>query len=156
MTINVAYGTEKTKWLEGALTAFRATPQGRRIVVKLLPMGSVQGAEAVLNGSASKPIHVWSPASSAYRDVFERDWRSEASRRSRPIARAENLVLTPMVFVFWKDRHEAFLKKYQRVNFRTLAQAMQRARGLEPTSPTGPTGASSGSPTPTRPSRTRG
>ncbi len=34
-----------------------------------------------------------------------------------------------MVFVFWKDRHDAFLKKYPRVDFQTLGEAMQEPGG---------------------------
>ena len=34
-----------------------------------------------------------------------------------------------MVFVFWKDRYEAFLEVLETVNFRTLAEAMQEPGG---------------------------
>jgi Ca-activated chloride channel family protein len=74
------------------------------------------------------PIHVWSPASSAYRDVFEREWRVRRGGKA-PIARAENLALTPMAFVMWKARHDAFVKKYGQVNFRSLAEAAGEAGG---------------------------
>lgn len=60
--------------------------------------------------------------SSAYRDLFEQEWR--ASHQNNPILNSENLALTPMVFVMWADRREAFIKKYGKVNFKTVGQAM--------------------------------
>ncbi len=75
--INIAYGTEKQQWLEAATAEFRNTASGRPVTINLLGMGSMEGASAVLEGSASTPIHVWSPASSAYRDHFERQWRAQ-------------------------------------------------------------------------------
>ncbi len=45
---NIAYGTEKQKWLEEATAEFAKTPAGGRIKVNLHGMGSVEGAQAVL------------------------------------------------------------------------------------------------------------
>ena len=42
-------------------------------------------------GPGDVPIHVWSPASSAYRDVFEKEWRIELSTMNCTILHAENL-----------------------------------------------------------------
>jgi serine/threonine-protein kinase len=125
--LHIAYGTEKKKWLEGALESFAATDAGRRMKVVLHGLGSVEGAQAVLDGPRPIPIHVWSPASSAYRAVFEHEW--SVRHGGKPIARAENLAMTPMVFVMWKDRHEPFLKKYGKVSFTTLAEAMREPTG---------------------------
>jgi serine/threonine-protein kinase len=111
--INVAYGTEKQRWLEAATAEFLKTPAGQGIKVILHGMGSMEGARAVLDGPKPVPIHVWSPASSAYRDSFEREWRSRHG--TPPILKAENLALTPMVFVMWESRHVPFVKKYARV-----------------------------------------
>ncbi len=127
--INIAYGTEKQKWLEEATLEFAKTPAGGRIKVNLHGMGSVEGAQAVLDGPSPVPIHVWSPASSAYRDLFEQEWR--ASHRNNPIAASENLALTPMVFVMWRDRRDAYIKKYARVSFKTIGQAMQEPTGWQ-------------------------
>jgi hypothetical protein len=129
ININIAYGTEKRRWLEAALTEFGKTPDGQRIRVTLVPKGSVDGAQAVLNGPGNMPIHVWSPASSAYRDTFERSWIEK--HKTSPIAEAKDLALTPMVFVMWKARHEAFVKHYGAVTFRTVGQAMREPKGWE-------------------------
>ncbi len=72
-------------------------------------MGSVEGAQAVLDGPSPVPIHVWSPASSAYRDLCEQEWR--ARHKNNPIVKSHNLALTPMVFVMWQDRRDAFIKR---------------------------------------------
>ena len=130
--INIAYGTEKKKWLEGALADYVKTPAGQGVHINLIGMGSVEGADAVLDGprpSAAPhlPIHVWSPASSAYRDVLEAEWRIKHG--ASPILAAENLALTPMVFVMWKPRHEAFVKAFEKVNFETLGRAMKEPEG---------------------------
>jgi len=86
--INIAYGTEKLQWLEAATAAFEKAPAGRGIKVNLHGMGSVEGARAVLDGPKPIPIHVWSPASSAYRDLFEREWRTKHdNERTQPLAR---------------------------------------------------------------------
>ena len=127
--IHIAYGTEKQKWLEEATAEFQKTPEGRRITVKLHGMGSVEGAQAVLEGPNPIPIHVWSPASSAYRDLFEQEWR--AKHKNNPILKSENLALTPMVFVTWDSRHAPFITKYGKANFQTVGQAMREPRGWE-------------------------
>jgi hypothetical protein len=125
--VNIAYGTEKKKWLEDALREYRETPAGQRSRIRLIGMGSVEGARAILDGPGPTPIHVWSPASSVYLDAFERQWA--ARRKGRPIARADDLALTPMVFVMWKARYDEFVKKYDRLSFRTVGEAMREPDG---------------------------
>src|SRR3974377_979693 len=66
--IGIAYGTEKQRWLEWAVQEFAKTSEGRQIKVNLIPMGSIEGAHALLAGD--QRIHAWSPASALYKDVF--------------------------------------------------------------------------------------
>jgi eukaryotic-like serine/threonine-protein kinase len=127
VVINIAFGTEKRRWFEAAAAEFQQSEAGRGITVALHGMGSIEGARAVLDGPEPIPMHVWSPASSAYRETFERDWR--AKRAKSPILKAENLVLTPLVFVMWESRHDAFMKKYPGIRFRTIAEAMVEPGG---------------------------
>jgi len=127
--INIAYGKEKQKWLEPALEDFYKTPAGKNATIHLLGMESIEGAEAVINGPQPDRIHVWAPASSAYLNVFESKWRLKHDTAGSVIAKAENLVFTPMVFVMWKERHAAFIKKYPRVSFETIGLAMNEPRG---------------------------
>jgi serine/threonine protein kinase len=125
--INIAYGTEKQRWLEAATAEFQQSKAGQGITIHLHGMGSLEGAKAVIDGPRPVPFQVWSPASSAYRDTFEREWRTHHD--NRPILKAENLALTPMAFVMWRSRHEPFIKKYSKVGFKTISQAMREPGG---------------------------
>ncbi len=125
--IGIAYGTEKQKWLEWAVNEFSKTSEGKRIKVNLIPMGSVEGAHAILNGD--QRIHVWSPASALYKDQFLQDWVTKDS--GNPIEREEPLALSPMVFVMWEERYQAFIQHYGKVSFDTIAQALHEKGGWE-------------------------
>ncbi|MGE9267516.1 MAG: substrate-binding domain-containing protein [Verrucomicrobiales bacterium] len=119
ITLGIAYGTEKKRWLLWAAEEFAKTEAGQRISLDLIPMGSVEGAKAIVAGD--ERIHVWSPASAAYRDTFEQDW--QIKHNSQPILSAEDLALSPMVFVMWKKRYQAFIEQYGSLTFQTLRQA---------------------------------
>jgi Ca-activated chloride channel family protein len=123
--IGIAYGTEKKRWLEWAVAEFAKTPEGSRIKVNLIPMGSLEAAQAVLAGD--QRIHVWSPASALYKDVFVQEWAIKQS--GNPILREEPLALTPMVFVFWAERYGPFVQKYGSVSLKTVGQALGEKSG---------------------------
>ena len=89
--LGIAYGTEKEAWLQWAVAEFAKTPEGRGIAIELLPMGSQEGAKALLAGD--QRINVWSPASSLYEGSFVKEWQAKYNKP--PIARQEDLVLTP-------------------------------------------------------------
>jgi hypothetical protein len=118
--VGIAYGTEKKRWLEWAADEFRKSDAGRGIQIELIPMGSLEGAQAVLKGD--KRIHVWSPASALYKDVFVQEWKIQHS--GEPIVREEPLALTPMVFVFWQERYDPFVRKYGAVDLHTVGRAL--------------------------------
>lgn len=123
--VRIAYGTEKKRWLQWATDQFEETRDGRKIAIELVPMGSLEGARATVSGEGE--IHVWSPASSAYRNVFETEW--ELQHNSEPIIHSETLALTPMVFVIWEERHRAFQERFGSLNFDTLSEAMNLPGG---------------------------
>ena len=125
--LGIAYGTEKQRWLEWALQEFGKTRDGKRIKVNLIPMGSLEGAHAILNGD--QRIAVWSPASALYRDTFVEEWQVKYG--SNPILKEEPLALTPMVYVMWDERYQAFIQKYKVVSFATIAQALQEKGGWD-------------------------
>jgi hypothetical protein len=127
VTIGVAYGTEKERWLEWAAAEFAKTDAGKQITVNLIPMGSLEGAQAIVAGD--KRINAWSPASSLYLDVFTQDWQLKYN--SKPIIRQEQLALTPMVFVFWQERYQAFTSKYPQVNFTAIDHALHESGGWQ-------------------------
>ena len=125
--IGIAYGTEKERWLEWAVEEFGKTEDGKKIKIDLIPMGSLEGARAIV--AEDKRIHVWSPASALYKDVFVQEW--QVKNNKSPIVREENLALSPMVFVLWAERHQAFVAKYGEVSFRTLGQALAEPSGWQ-------------------------
>jgi hypothetical protein len=125
--IGIAYGTEKERWLKTAVQDFALTSDGKNIRVELIPMGSLEGAQAVLAGD--KRIVVWSPASSNYKDIFVQDWQVKYG--GNPISKEENLALTPMVFVMWEERYQAFIQKYKEVSFQTISSAIQEKGGWD-------------------------
>jgi len=125
--IGIGYGTEKQRWLEWAVQEFAKTRDGKRIKVNLIPMGSLEGAHALLNGD--QRLHVWSPASALFKDTFVQEWQVKYSRS--PILKEEPLALSPMVFVMWEERYQAFVGRYKTVSFTSLAQALQEKGGWE-------------------------
>jgi ABC-type Fe3+ transport system substrate-binding protein len=125
--LGIAYGTEKQRWLEWAVQEFSKTRDGKRIKVNLIPMGSLEGAHALLNGD--QRIQVWSPASALYKDTFVQEWQIKYSQN--PILREEPIALSPMVFVMWDERYQAFIQKYRVLSFATIAQALQEKGGWE-------------------------
>ncbi len=124
--IGIAYGTEKQRWLEWAVQEFAKTSDGKHIKVNLIPMGSIEAAHAVLAGD--KRINAWTPASNAYKDVFLQEWQVKDST-GNPIAREESIALTPMVFVIWDERYQAFIQKHKVLSFATVNQALQEKGG---------------------------
>jgi len=123
--IGIAYGTEKEKWLKWATEEFKKTPQGENIKINLIPKGSLEGAQLIL--AQDTRVTVWSPASSIYKDVFLQEWRIKFS--GDPFYREETLALSPMVFVFWKERYDAFAKKFSSVDFKSIQLALSEITG---------------------------
>ena len=123
----IAYGTEKQRWLEWAVQEFAKSKEGKHIKVNLIPMGSLEGAHALLGGD--QRINVWSPASALYKDAFIQEWQVKYSQN--PILKEEPLALSPMVFVFWDERYQQFVQKYKTVSFATVAQALQEKGGWD-------------------------
>lgn len=125
--IGIAYGTEKQRWLQWAVEQFAASKKGAGISVDLIPMGSLEGAQAVIAGD--QRIQAWTPASSLYEDVFLQEWQIKNPKP--PILRKETLALTPMVFVMWAERYDAFVARYKEVNFSTIALALKEPGGWD-------------------------
>jgi len=125
--LGIAYGTEKQRWLEWAVQEFAKTHDGKHIKINLIPMGSLEGAHALLNGD--QRIQVWSPASALYKDTFVQEWQVKYSQN--PIIKEEPIALSPMVFVMWDERYQAFAQKYRTVSFVTINQALQEKGGWD-------------------------
>jgi hypothetical protein len=121
VTIGVAYGTEKQRWLEWAVQEFGKSREGKNITVNLIPMGSLEGAHAILDGD--QRIDAWSPASALYKDEFVQEWQVKRGG-GNPIIKEEQLALSPMVFVWWDERYQAFIKKYPQPSLDSIEKAL--------------------------------
>jgi ABC-type sulfate transport system substrate-binding protein len=124
-TLKISYSSEKKRWLEWAVQEFAQSPEGSGITVELISRGSMEGARAIVAGTDK--VHLWTPASSMVKDVLVTEW--QIKNGNQPILEEESLALTPLVFVMWKDRHDAFVAKYGDVNFETLASALAETGG---------------------------
>jgi ABC-type Fe3+ transport system substrate-binding protein len=125
--IGIACDADQQGWLESAVTQFANSAEGKRTTIDLICMGSLEGARAILSGD--KRIHVWSPASAAYKDVFVQEWK--VKHGGDPIFREESLALTPMVFVMWNERYKAFVRRYKVVTLETINKASQEQAGWD-------------------------
>jgi ABC-type Fe3+ transport system substrate-binding protein len=125
--LGIAYGTEKQRWLEWAVQEFAKTHDGKHIKINLIPMGSLEGAHALLGGD--QRIQVWSPASALYKDIFVEEWQVKYSQN--PILKEEPIALSPMVFVMWDERYQAFIQRYKTLSFVTVGQALQEKGGWD-------------------------
>ena len=80
--IGIAYGTEKQRWLEWAVAEFAKTSEGKHINVNLIPMGSLEGAHAILGGD--KRINVWSPGQCGVQRHLRAGMAGKVQRQSDP------------------------------------------------------------------------
>lgn len=121
--ICVAYGTEKETWLKQMVEKFSKNPANKNLTIKLVPVGSVSGAEAIEQhggrvgtGGAGCVMTAWSPASSAFRDfALQRTFRAMslagvqpagiASANDLVAAQAPSLVRIPLVLTLWNDAY---------------------------------------------------
>ncbi len=126
--IGIAYGSEKERWLKWAADEFAKTKDGSRISINLIKMGSLEGAQALLAGD--QRIQVWSPASALYTDIFVQEW-SIKYNTNKPFVRQDQLALSPMVFVFWAERYDAFIAKYGSVSFDAVGSALREPGGWD-------------------------
>ncbi len=125
--IGIAYGTEKQRWLEWAVAQFAKTSEGKSIKINLIPLGSIEGAHAILSGD--QRINAWSPASTTNKDVFIEEWKAKYG--DNPIVKEEAIALSPMVFVMWEERYQPFIQHYKTLSFATIAEALQEKGGWD-------------------------
>jgi Ca-activated chloride channel family protein len=108
VTISIAYGSEKEAWLEAVTEEFNdqryQTESGATIMVETTPIGSIESAEAILDGTMQPTI--WSPASKLYIPVANEEWRAA---NGTPLVEGDpnELVLSPVVIAMWQPMAEA-------------------------------------------------
>ena len=127
MELGIAYGTEKEHWLKAAAEQYAQTPEGRGVHITLIPMGSLEGKNAIIQ--QDKRIEVWALASRIIKDSFVTEYEGKYGKKPILNDKDEPLALTPMVFVMWQERYDAFKAKCGSVSFTTIAQAMAEPGG---------------------------
>jgi ABC-type Fe3+ transport system substrate-binding protein len=133
LTISVIYSSELRAWLEPATASFNAgrnSVAGQPVLVEL---------EAVDDGDALRDIvagrrmpTAWIPASTIWVNLLNSRWRTthqtDLLLRSGEYS-ATPLVLTPMVFVMYADRADAFVRHYGRVGWKEIQNAVTAPGG---------------------------
>lgn len=107
--ISMLYSSEKKDWIEAAAASFQK--EHPEIKLTLNAKGSMAAAQAIVDGK-EKPT-IFSPADTLVQNLLAADWQTK--NRSDLFATSGDeaptpLVITPLVFVIWKDRAEVLLK----------------------------------------------
>jgi hypothetical protein len=123
------YSTEKKEWLELAVGWFeRDNPS---IKVKLVAKGSLEAAQAILDGT-DKPT-MWSPADSLIANLLAADWQTKYAAELFPTsgdAGPQPLLLSPLVFVVWEDRAKVLTDGATgQLSWKTIHKAVASPKG---------------------------
>jgi Bacterial extracellular solute-binding protein len=124
------YSTEKKDWLEAAVAEFqRANP---KVHVKLIGKGSLEAANAILDGS-DKPV-LWSPADSLVANLLASDWQTKNQAPLFPPSGdtgPQPLVLSPLVFVVWEERAKVLNDSgnHSQLSWKTIRKAVTSPKG---------------------------
>ena len=119
--IRIVHDAGKARWLEEAVAAFDQTHAGQRIEIDLVDVGLSS------NAFATGIPDVWMPSSSLT-DQWHRDITASGHRFSTITIYGE-VCRSPMVFVFWQQRYQAFIKYRKQVSFAALAEMMPANTG---------------------------
>jgi len=107
ITVQIVYGSEKQEWLQPLAAEYNQakhkTAEGSTIVIEIIPMGSVESADAIIQGTIQPTV--WSPASDVYVPVANDEWRRSHASDLTP-ASFNYLVLSPVVIAMWKPMAE--------------------------------------------------
>ncbi|NDJ52515.1 MAG: VWA domain-containing protein [Chloroflexi bacterium] len=108
VTIEMVYGSEKEDWLVPLVEQYNnqrnQTPEGATIRVEAVPIGSIESANGIIDGTLQPTI--WSPASSLYIPVANAEWRA-ANGEDLVLGDPNDLVLSPVVIAMWRPMAEA-------------------------------------------------
>ena len=126
--VELMYSSEKKDWIEAAVAGFeQANPD---VDVVLTSTGSLQGAGAILDGSAHPAL--WSPADSLILNLLASDWQTKTG--ARPFAAdgdsgPQQLLLSPLVFAVWEDRAKALLAGADTLTWKAIRTAVMAPKG---------------------------
>jgi Ca-activated chloride channel family protein len=105
--VSMVYGSEKEEWLEPLVEEYNQlrheTETGLVIRVEAIPMGSIESANQIIDGSMTPTV--WSPASSIYIPVANAAWR-QSHAEDLVVGTPNDLVLSPVVIAMWQPMAE--------------------------------------------------
>lgn len=133
-TINIDffYSTEKEDWLTEAIDAFhhsnQASYQGKHIRIQPQSGGSGELVQAIQNGETLSQAAL-SPASTLELDQLIAAWQQKHPTQALLNSERKLLVRSPLVFAVWRDRAQVLLKQYGRIDWDSIAQAIQLPHG---------------------------
>ncbi|MCW8130187.1 MAG: protein kinase [Planctomycetota bacterium] len=125
--VGIAYGFEKEEWMKWLCEKFAQTPAGTQYELEPMRMPAVDAMNAIL--AKDERVHVWFPGNCADQELVNSRWKAQNGGKSLFAFVGDDVVLSPMVFVMFKDRHEAFKAKYGEVGFETLHKAAAAGGG---------------------------
>jgi hypothetical protein len=131
ITVNFAYSTEKTAWMQAALNAFHGSNpiyKGKSIQIQATALGSVDGANQILDGP-NRPA-AWSPASDLELLRLSFKWANTHPGPDIVIRDGDlmpqSLFSSPLVFAVWQERATRLLKHYDSINWKNIYDALQK------------------------------
>ncbi|HEX6481746.1 MAG TPA: protein kinase [Ktedonobacteraceae bacterium] len=131
ISVNFAYSTEKTDWMQAALNAFHnSNPiyNGKSIQIQATALGSVDGANQILNGP-NRPV-AWSPASDLELLRLSFKWANAHPGPDIVIRDGDlmpqSLFSSPLVFAIWQERAARLLNYYKSIDWKNIYNALQK------------------------------
>ncbi|HKP54211.1 MAG TPA: substrate-binding domain-containing protein [Chloroflexia bacterium] len=135
LNITVTYSAELREWLQPAADAFNAQRKkvgDQAVHVELEPVDDGDAMRDILAGRR-KPT-AWIPASTIWVNLLNNQWRpthqADLLLRSGEYA-ATSLVRTPMVFVMYARRAEAFQQGGRKVDWLEIQKAVTNPQGWQ-------------------------
>nr|QDA77048.1 hypothetical protein [Jahnella sp. MSr9139] len=99
--ISMLYSDDKQSWVLHAAERFAQTCPN--IQVKLISMGSIKAADAILNGQVDPTL--WAPADELLLHYLDHRWKERSSEVLFNIDAQVSLAISPLVAVMWEDRY---------------------------------------------------
>src|SRR5215210_1658362 len=133
LEISVLYSSELRTWLEPAAQAFNEEKNklnAQQVQVRLEAMDDGDAMRNIARGQSTPTA--WIPASTIWVNLLNNQWRT--SHQSDLLLRSGEygttpMVLTPMVFVMYAERADAFIKAKSTVDWQQIQQAVTAPNG---------------------------
>lgn len=123
--ITFVYSTEKQDWIQNAIAGFSQTEPS--IKVNLVGKGSLDASAAILEGTLKATL--FSPADTLIANLLADDWATKTGKQLYADD-PQPLLLSPLVFVVWKDRADVLTAKTGGVlTWKAIREAVTSPKG---------------------------